>query len=430
MRGMLRRCRAKSPQLVLVMALASVAAGCSSTSRVATAQLFAGHNNAAPSGGVESRTLEPLGGNGLQNASAYASPGAAAGPLGRNAAALRARGWSLENAPIVEVTTADTAVTLSQGFGVPVPVILEANGLARPEDVRAGQRLVIPTYVRRDNPAPSIPAADATVAKAGPGAPPTTLNAQAGLSDGGAPSSSASVPADGHRVAAGETLWSISKRYGVSPGDVMTINNLPADGTVRLGEVLKLPGSATTQPRVETASLDPKAATGSSLAGTVAPALAKAPEPEPAAAPQKSAATAPASTSADVEDDGGTGFRWPVRGRLITGFGKQADGARNDGINLAVPAGTPVRAAEAGTVIYAGSELEGYGNLVLVQHSDDWVSAYAHNSDLKVNRGDTVKRGQAIAAAGATGSVDQPQVHFELRKRSKPVDPLPHLGGA
>ena len=85
----------------------------------------------------------------------------------------------------------------------------------------------------------------------------------------------------------------------------------------------------------------------------------------------------------------GTSFRWPVRGRIISGFGTKPNGERNDGINLAVPEGTSVKAAEAGTVIYAGNELEGYGNLVLVRHADGWVSAYAHNSDAQVKRGDT-----------------------------------------
>ena len=105
-----------------------------------------------------------------------------------------------------------------------------------------------------------------------------------------------------------------------------------------------------------------------------------------------------------------------MRGTIIAGFGAKPNGEKNDGINLAVPEGTSVKAAEAGTVIYAGNELEGYGNLILIRHADGWVSAYAHNKDLLVKRGDTVTRGQTIAHAGMTGSVTSPQVHFELRK--------------
>ncbi|WP_310620391.1 peptidoglycan DD-metalloendopeptidase family protein [Flexibacterium corallicola] len=120
-------------------------------------------------------------------------------------------------------------------------------------------------------------------------------------------------------------------------------------------------------------------------------------------------------------------FRWPVRGRIISEFGPKPGGSKNDGINLAVPEGTQVKAVEAGSIVYAGNELKGFGNLILIRHADGWVSAYAHNKDLSVRRGDIVKRGQVIATTGATGSVTQPQLHFELRKDNRPVDPMLHL---
>ena len=113
-------------------------------------------------------------------------------------------------------------------------------------------------------------------------------------------------------------------------------------------------------------------------------------------------------------------LRWPVNGKIITGFGQRNDGTHNDGINLSVPQGTAVHAAESGVVAYAGSELKGYGNLVLLRHDNGWVTAYAHNDELMVKRGDKVQRGQVIAKAGRTGSVDQPQVHFELRQGQSP----------
>ena len=120
-------------------------------------------------------------------------------------------------------------------------------------------------------------------------------------------------------------------------------------------------------------------------------------------------------------------LRWPASGKVIAGFGGRPDGTHNDGINVSVPLGTEVHAAEDGVVAYAGSELKGYGNLVLLRHDNGWVTAYAHNDELLVKRGDKIKRGQVIAKAGKTGSVDQPQVHFELRQGSKPVDPVPYL---
>jgi murein DD-endopeptidase MepM/ murein hydrolase activator NlpD len=153
-----------------------------------------------------------------------------------------------------------------------------------------------------------------------------------------------------------------------------------------------------------------------------------APAPQQvAAAPQTGNAGSLAPLAPQPAAAATSGFRWPVRGRIISGFGKKPDGERNDGINLAVPEGTSVKAAEDGTVIYAGNELKSYGNLVLIRHSNGWVSAYAHNSKLQVKRGDTVTRGQVVALSGMSGGVTTPQVHFELRKEATPVDPLKHL---
>jgi murein DD-endopeptidase MepM/ murein hydrolase activator NlpD len=165
---------------------------------------------------------------------------------------------------------------------------------------------------------------------------------------------------------------------------------------------------------------------GSSQKPTATPAVANGTQ---IPATQASLTPKAALDPQDGPSANGTTFRWPVRGRVIAGFGSNPGGQRNDGINLAVPEGTSVKAAEAGTVIYAGNELEGYGNLILVRHADGWVSAYAHNKDLLVKRGDAVTRGQIIAHAGMTGSVSAPQVHFELRRGSKPVNPLDYLSG-
>ncbi|HLY00671.1 MAG TPA: M23 family metallopeptidase, partial [Roseiarcus sp.] len=138
------------------------------------------------------------------------------------------------------------------------------------------------------------------------------------------------------------------------------------------------------------------------------------------------AASKPALTGAQA-DAAGTEpeFRWPARGRIIQGF--KAGG--NDGINISVPSGTSVRAAENGVVVYAGDGLKGYGNLVLIKHPNGFVTAYGNNEELDVKRGETVKRGQVIAKSGDTGNVNSPQLHFELRKGSTPVDPTSYLAG-
>jgi murein DD-endopeptidase MepM/ murein hydrolase activator NlpD len=145
-------------------------------------------------------------------------------------------------------------------------------------------------------------------------------------------------------------------------------------------------------------------------------ASAREPAPPPATEPKK---TAMASEMANPE------FRWPARGRIIQGFKPGG----NDGINIAVPEGTSVKAAESGVVAYAGNELKGYGNLILIRHPNGFVSAYANNGDIEVKRGETVKRGQTIAKSGQSGNVASPQLHFELRKGTKPVDPTQYLAG-
>ena len=143
----------------------------------------------------------------------------------------------------------------------------------------------------------------------------------------------------------------------------------------------------------------------------------------PAPAPQPEAVKAPVQEPEQTASVSGD-FRWPARGRVIAGFG--ANGG-NEGINIAVPEGTPVKAAEAGTVTYAGSEVKGYGNLVLIRHDNGYVSAYAHNGEIEVKRGQKVNRGQTIAKSGQSGNVTSPQLHFEIRKGSQPVDPMQYL---
>ena len=180
-----------------------------------------------------------------------------------------------------------------------------------------------------------------------------------------------------------------------------------------------------------------------------APAMAQA-QPKPAAAAPQKVASAPVTavpasppTAVNVvtpaaqnpeppkvkqEVTAATpGFRWPVNGRVIQAFGPKPSGQQNDGINISVPEGTAIKAAEDGVVAYAGNELKTYGNLVLIRHSNGYVTAYAHASEITVKRDDVVKRGQVIAKAGQTGSVNAPQLHFEIRKGSTPVDPSPFL---
>jgi murein DD-endopeptidase MepM/ murein hydrolase activator NlpD len=151
---------------------------------------------------------------------------------------------------------------------------------------------------------------------------------------------------------------------------------------------------------------------------TLGPATALAPEPP-------KAASSPALTAARQEAR--PSFQWPVRGRVLAAFGSDVGGAPNNGVDLAVPAGTDVLAADDGVVLYTGSEIKSLGNLILLRHRDDFVTAYAHAKSFQVKTGDTVRRGQVIAKSGQSGTVKAPQLHFEIRKESAPVDPAQYL---
>jgi murein DD-endopeptidase MepM/ murein hydrolase activator NlpD len=148
-------------------------------------------------------------------------------------------------------------------------------------------------------------------------------------------------------------------------------------------------------------------------------------------------AAAPAAPAAAVRSAGpdrppalsGDGFLWPVPGEVVDGFGEKPNGQRNDGVNIAAPAGAPVRAAEHGVVVFAGDGIAGFGNLLLIRHADGFTTAYAHAEALDVRVGDVVERGQPVARVGTTGSVEEPQLHFELRAGRTPLDPLRHLVG-
>jgi murein DD-endopeptidase MepM/ murein hydrolase activator NlpD len=136
----------------------------------------------------------------------------------------------------------------------------------------------------------------------------------------------------------------------------------------------------------------------------------------------QSAQPVPTTTSDTIYAENGR-FLWPLQGRILSDFGTNASGEKNDGINIAAAYGTPIHAAAGGTVTYAGNELKGYGNLVLIRHDDGYVTAYAHAENIIVARGDTVTRGQVIGYAGDTGDVNEPQLHFEIRHEMAPVNP-------
>lgn len=319
------------------------------------------------------------------------------------------------------VGTSDTLDVLAKRYRVTPQAILAANGYKGPRALSPGQQLIIPSAATAAVPAPAM----APVAAA-PAAKPVVAMA---------------APASTHFVNKGDTLASIARKNHISTADLARANGIDPSAKLKLGTRLTVPGAKTAALAAPAA---PVAAAPVAALQPVAAAPAPAPAPATklaAAAPVQSArlaqATAnveekPAETPAKAADATGAlpTFRWPVRGKVVTTYGAKTNGKSNDGINLAVPEGTPVKAAEDGVVAYSGNELKGYGNLVLVRHSNGYVTAYAHASELLVKRGDTIKRGQVIAKSGQSGEVASPQLHFEIRKGSSPVDPLQFLNGA
>lgn len=341
---------------------------------------------------------------------------------------------------VVEVQQGDTLYAISRRHRVSVSELMSVNGLQNP-NLRPGQKLTLPSGAKRavaQRPANAINAPAHAAAPAKP-APSKAVVAS--------PAVPAAAPADwsgSYTVAAGDSLYAIARKHHVKAADLQSANNIADPTKVRPGTVLKVPGDG------PVAAPAPVAAAPVSEASTRAVAQTPhGPRPtiinaqEKVADKKVAALGTPEATQSDASPidksepaaalpeppkvTSSGKFRWPVKGKVIAAFGPRQDNTHNDGINISVPQGSDVLAAENGVVAYAGSELKGYGNLVLVRHDGNWVSAYAHNEALLVKRGDKVKRGQSIAKAGATGTVDQPQVHFELRQGSKPVDPLPHM---
>ncbi len=243
-----------------------------------------------------------------------------------------------------------------------------------------------------------------------------------------------------HTIAGGESLYTIARRYDVTTQAIVQANNLGSPDKIVVGQKILIPGRSdlASQP-VQVASTTPVAAPApqpapapsatlqqAAATPTPAPATPAATTPQQPAPTQVAAApaaTQPAAPAPEPAMSGSDKFRWPVSGRVLVDFAA----SRGTGINIEASEGAPVAAAENGTVIYVGSGVEGYGNLVLIRHPNGFVSAYAHLSSMNVAKGAVVKRGDTIGAAGKTGSVTQSQLHFELRKGATPVDPMPLL---
>ncbi len=290
-------------------------------------------------------------------------------------------GWTASGGSPIVVGDGETLDTISGRYGVPASALLAANGLSSPSEVKSGTHLVVPVY-----------------------------------------------HADGHAVASADKEKA-GKKHDSDVADADVSKSKKAKDKEKDKEKAAKADKADKEAE-KSASKDAKASKGEAVAEAEPPksevkkpAIDKTPTGnlESGASQSKNPLTGAQADAAGTEPE----FRWPARGRIIQGF----KSGGNDGINISVPAGTSVRAAESGTVVYSGDGLKGYGNLVLIKHPNGFVTAYGNNGELDVKRGETVKRGQVIAKSGDTGNVNSPQLHFELRKGSTPVDPTSYLAG-
>ncbi len=281
------------------------------------------------------------------------------------------------SAGVYYVTVKDTLYSISRRFHVPLRSLIDANGLKPPYTLRIGQKLSLPK-----------------------------------------PRS--------YTVVKGDTVYGISRRHGVDMSELMRLNGIKPPYTIAVGQSLRVPDPSSRPTQVATANL-----VANGTAAAAAPTRrAVATAPQPAARSTQRAVPVVARTGPVPSPPPRSGgkFLWPVQGKVIAGFGAQGKGYHNDGINISAPRGTEVRAAENGVIAYAGNELRGFGNLVLVKHAGGWTTAYAHTDQILVRRGQTVKRGQLIARVGSSGNVARPQLHFEIRKGARAVDPARLLG--
>jgi len=264
----------------------------------------------------------------------------------------------------VIVRKGDTLYSIARRHDIPLREMIEANNLRPPYTLAVGQRLRMPT-------------------------------------------------AKYHIVQKGDTVYNISKRYNIDMNSLSKTNNIRAPYALRIGQRLTLPGSIVTKPAATNyvANSAPKKTTSSWKPWSRKTSTQTT---------RSSAYTPPAKKRTSK-------FAWPVRGTVISKFGTIGKGRTNDGINIKAPLGTTVKAADAGTVAYAGNELKGFGNLILIKHPDGWVTAYAHNDRITVKKGQKVKKGEKIATVGSTGGVNSPQLHFEIRAGKKAVNPQSYL---
>lgn len=299
----------------------------------------------------------------------------------------------------ISVVAGDTLYSLAQRYSMTVDEIVELNDLQVPYSLYVGQKLKVFANEKIDSITNVYGSADKKV--------PTPTGV----------ATTTKVELQEITVANGDTLYSISRQYSVPVNDLAVLNNLQVPFSLTVGQKLKVPNLQAKNVKVVGQE---SAKTEKVSAGTkVDTPVVKTEKPKISSDPtKKMPAIAPRSA---------TKFSWPVKGTVLSGYGAKTGGLFNDGINISAPKGTPVKAAENGAVAYAGNEIKGMGNLIIVQHADGWMTVYAHLDTMTARRGTKVSVGQKIGTVGNTGKVESPQLHFEIRKGSKAYNPASYL---
>jgi murein DD-endopeptidase MepM/ murein hydrolase activator NlpD len=327
-------------------------------------------------------------------------------------------------AATVRVGDGMTLYSIAKANGMTVQQLAEANGIAQPYTVSTGRVLRIPGATSAQLPQTAL---------ATPMAPKKKVTSLAEEEQTAQVAPAMVKAGSAYNVQNGDTLYSLGRKFNVSPFTIASLNGLDKGKALSLGQKIKIPAGASAAV-AQIPLKKPLVAEQEQISDDTADA-GPATKPAPLALP-KTKVTDPAQATVQdvpaIPTDAGSGLamRWPVRGKVISDFGKKPNGLKNEGINISVPEGTSIRAAESGVVAYAGNELKGYGNLILIRHAGGYVTAYAHAKALNVKRGDTVKRGDVIAVAGQTGAVQSPQLHFEVRKGATALDPTKYLSSS
>ncbi len=337
---------------------------------------------------------------------------------------------------MIIVRRGDTLYSVARDNNTTVDELARANNLKSPYTIRIGQVLKLksePVKVADKPKTESVKEPETKPMKQ----TPVAKNAQEKSSAKSAPKKTTDVrvPLKTVTVARGDTLYSLSRRYEIPVNDLAVMNGLRAPFALTVGQKLRVPNLPeskvsknviTDKPK---AKPEPKPAQKNTQKQTKTNSDAKKTkqkqEPKPATNPKTSATTK--SQPEKIAARSSSKFTWPVRGTVLSHYGAKTGGLYNDGINISASLGTGVVAAENGVVAYAGNEVRGMGNLIIIQHAGGWMTVYAHLNSMSVRRGVRVSVGQKIGTVGQTGKVNQPQLHFEIRKGTKSYNPTNYL---